>query len=120
MKRINELFWGDSTLEQVVIEYDKITVKVFNDITEKIVYIECLNCIGMTNLYIWDETIIDNIVLDEIMPNSHEMWKKIYEAYGDESYDLNKNLRGKFYELTIKMINDLEFSIICKDVKLID
>lgn len=120
MKKINELLWGDSTLEQVIVEYDKIIVKVFNDIIEKIVCIECLNCIGMTNMYIWDDTIIDSITLNEIAPQGHEIWKKIYEVYGEESYDSNKNLMNTFYELKIRIINDFEFSIICQEVNIID
>lgn len=119
LKEINELFWGDSTLEQIVVEHDKITLKVFNDVLKKTVHIECLRCIGMTNLYTWDEIIIHNIVSEEIMSETHEMWRKIYETYGDESYDLNKNLMNTFYKLTIKMIEDFEVSIICQEIELV-
>lgn len=117
MLKYNELFWGDSNIEKITIEYDKIIISIFNDVLQKEVYIECSKCIGMTNIYTWDETIIENILLDSIISEEHPMWGKIYELYGEEAYDSEKNLMHTFYEVKIVLINKLTFSVICQEVK---
>ena len=37
----HEIFWGDSTIERTVIEYDKILIAVFNDALQKKINIVC-------------------------------------------------------------------------------
>lgn len=118
MIKFNELFWGDSILEKIIIEYDKIIIKVFNDVLQKEILIECSKCIGITSVYTWDETIIENIILNPIVSEQDPMWKKTHEIYGGESFDAEKDLMKIFYEVKIIMINELELNIICQEMNL--
>lgn len=116
MMQYNEIFWGDSTVEKVMIEYDKAVISVFNDNLQKIIKIVCSNCIGISEMFIWDEVIVENIFIEKVVSKEHTMWKKIYEIYGTESYDDEKNLLKPFFELKVVLINNLEFKVLCQEI----
>ena len=50
--------WADSNIENINIEYDCATLVIWNDILQKRLYVECSGLAGVTNLCIWDDTII--------------------------------------------------------------
>lgn len=112
----NDCFWGDSVLEKIEIVYDKIEITVYNDVFQKEIYIECSQCVGMTQLINWDETIIENIFLQEIPKGQHPMIAAIKRLYGTNSFDSEKSIDGNFFELRISLINELSFSIVCKNI----
>lgn len=112
----NDCFWGDSTLEKIEIIYDKIVITVFNDVLQKNINIECSQCVGMTQFINWDENIIENIFLKEIQSEGHQMITTTKQLYGANSYDSEKSIEGRFFELCILLINKLSFSVICKNV----
>lgn len=120
MIKYNEIFWGDSTIEEIAIKYDKLTISIFNDVLQKKIDIICSKCIGISEMFIWDEVIIENIFIEEVVSSKHPMWKKIYELYGTESYDSEKDILKPFYELKVVLINDLEFKVLCQGIELED
>ena len=81
----DELLWGDSVLEKIEIVNDKISILIYNDVSQKEVYIDCLQCVGMTELIIWDENIIDFIDLKKIGNTDHYLADKAVKLYGKES-----------------------------------
>ena len=74
----------------------------------------------MTQLINWDENIIENIFLKEIPRKQHPIITKIKELYGVNSYDSEKSIEGRFFELRILLINEVSFSVICKNVSFMD
>lgn len=116
MIEYHEIFWGDSTIERTVIEYDKILIAVFNDALQKKINIVCSNCIGISKMFTWDEVIIENVFIENIISSEHPMWIKTYELYGMESYDSEKNLMNPFYELKVVLINGFEFNVVCQEI----
>ena len=111
----NDIFWGDSTLEKIEIEYNKIVVLIFNDATDQLVKIECEQCIGMTDIIIWDEVIIDNVFLKKFDNQSNPLVKRICDIYKN-TQSVKIELNSGLYELRIVLIEDIEFSIICKKI----
>lgn len=116
----NDYFWGDSILEKIEVVYDKIVITVYNDVLQKNIIVECSQCAGMTQLINWDENIIENIFLKEIPRKQHPIITKIKELYGVNSYDSEKSIEGRFFELRILLINEVSFSVICKNVSFMD
>ena len=110
----NEIFWGDSTIEEIGIKYDELTISIFNDVLQKKINVICSKCIGISEIFIWDEVTIENIFIEEVVSSEHPMWKKIYELYGTTSYDSEKDILKPFYELKVVLINDLEFKVLCQ------
>lgn len=118
----NECFWGDSTLEKIEIEmeYNIIVFTILNDALQKHIKIKCFQCVGMTQLIIWDENIIENVFFKEISSEQHQILTPIKQLYGANSYDAEKRIEGQFFELRILLINELSFSVICKNVSFED
>ena len=46
----NDCYWADSYLQKVEIISDKITITIFNYFLQKKIYIECYQCIGVTEI----------------------------------------------------------------------
>lgn len=114
----NDYLWGDSTLEKIEIEteYSNIIFTIFNDMAQKKIYINCINCIGMSEFITWDENIIDNIFVDEIMNEQHPLIVKVKNMYNDNLNDIEKSIDGSFNNLRILLINGLCLDVICKDI----
>lgn len=112
-----ECFWGDSTLDKIEISNDRINITVYNDVLQKNIFIDCLQCVGMTEFINWDENIIENIFVKELTDGQHPMVNRISQLYGENSYDYEKNIEGKFMELNIVLINEFSFSVICKNIE---
>lgn len=70
---------------------------------------------GMTETIIWDE-----IILKDIFDEHHPMIDRIKKLYGTNSYDSEKYIDGKVFELNIVLINEWSFGIICKNVEFRD
>ncbi len=120
MIKHNEIFWGDSTIEQIGIKYDEVTISIFNDLLQKKIDIICSKCIGISEIFIWDEVVIENIFVEEVVSSEHPMWKKTFDLYGAESYDSEKDILQPFYELKVVLINDLELKVLCQGIKIED
>jgi len=113
----NKLFWGDSVLEKIEIEYDNIKIYIFNDVEQKHIIIECEYCAGMTEIITWDEIIIENVYLNEIKNEQHPLIASVKEQYGKlDYYEPNKSVYGSYFELRVLLISNLSFSVICKQV----
>ena len=120
MMKYDEIFWGDSTIEEIGIKYDELTISIFNDILQKKINVICSKCIGISEIFIWDEVIIENIFVQEVVSSEDPMWKKIYELYGNDSYDSEKDIQKPFYELKVVLVNDLEFKVLCQEIEFED
>ena len=118
--KYSEIFWGDSTVEEISIKRDEVRISIFNDVQQKKIHIVCSNCIGISELFLWDEVIIENVFVEAVISREHPMWQKIYELYGTESYDFEKNLQEPFYQLKVVLINDLVFKVLCQKIKFED
>ena len=116
----NEIFWGDSTLEKVEIVYDRIRLSVYNDFWKKTIYLECFECVGITEFIVWDEIIIDNVFFRELSFEQSPMLEKVKTLYGQSSSPFAKNFEQSFYELQVMLIGGISFSVICKSVSFFD
>lgn len=116
----DELLLGDSVLEKIEIVNDKISILIYNDVNQKEVYIDCLQCVGMTELIIWDENIIDFIDLKKIGNTDHYLADKAVKLYGKESLNYNKKLCDNLCLLKIVFIDKTYFEVVCNEVLIRD
>ena len=112
----NDCYWADSTLENIEIVYDKITITVFNDSYKKNIYIECNQCAGVTEIITWDEVIIENITYIKLRDHTNPLIASIENIYGIEPNPALKSIDENFYEVKISLINNTSFSVVCKEV----
>ena len=99
---------------------DELTISIFNDALQKKINVICSKCIGISEIFIWDEVIIENIFIEEVVSSEHPMWKKIHDLYGAQSCDSEKDIQKPFYELKIVLIDDLEFKVLCQGIEFED
>ncbi len=118
--KFNEIYWGDSMLERIEICYDKIKLIIANDALDKDICLQCVECIGITDIITWDEVIIDNIIIEDVSLKSEPLYVRAEMQYGINSQFYDKAIAGKFIKVTLKMIGGLEFSIICRDTVITD
>lgn len=58
--------WADSRIEKIVIEYNCAKLYVFNDDIRRNLCVSCTGFIGLTNLCIWDDQVIDHAEIHQI------------------------------------------------------
>ncbi len=113
---MDSLFWGDSELKKIEVEYDKITVTVFNDVLQKILFLECRGYAALSEIVLGDEVYIDSIKLFK-SADTH-LTEKANRLY--ERMSLDDPAGSDFWELHILMVNDAEFHVVCKQVDIHD
>ena len=112
----NEILWEDSRLEKIEIVNDKISILIYNDVKQKEIYIDCLQCVGMTEIIIWDETIIDFIDLKEISISDNYLVNKMINTYGKYSPNYDKQLSDNLYKLKVIFIDNTYFEVVCNKI----
>ena len=111
---INDIDWADSRLESINIEYDKSELRIVSESGRYVV--TCAGLIGLTNLCIWDDTIIDNITVFEAGPSSDAYLQQVYSVY-DKSFDYGGRILGEpVLVLSVSIINNTTFNLYCKSI----
>ncbi len=118
MKTIDyrDYLWGDSVLKRVTVKSDKIQILVFNDYAQKDVCIFCNKCVGISEMITWDDVYIDNIEINEELNTPNILFDKAVDMYGYSTVDLDKSLTGRFKELSITLVSDFTFTVVCRDI----
>ncbi len=113
----NNFDWSDSHIEKIEIEYDSIKLYIFNDTLQRNVCMICTGFIGLTNLCIWDDLIIDYaethlIADDESIP----FMEMVYSAY-DKNFNYGERyLNNGVVDVCIRLVNNISFDIYCQKI----
>lgn len=112
--------WADSDLENIQIEYDRAVLTVWNDSLQKRLLINCFGLAGITNLCIWDDTIIMKAGVYPVTEPNSDFVRRLYAAY-DKDYNYGgRALNSGLLELRIELANYISFSIYCLKVKVME
>lgn len=114
MIELNDVDWIDSQLEKITIEYDKAELLVECDSGSYV--ITCTGLIGLTNLCIWDDTIIENIYVKNADPSSDSCLQNVFSNY-DKDFDYGGRILGEnILILSVVIINNTVFNLYCKQI----
>jgi hypothetical protein len=112
----NCIDWADSNIERIIIEYDHAQLEIWNDTLQKKLIVHCTGLVGVTNLCIWDDTIISFANLKSVSDYSDDYLRSVFVAY-DKNFDYGgRFLKDGLMELKINLVNDIMFSIYCQKV----
>ena len=103
---ISNINWADSDLENITIEYDHASLVIWNDTLQKRLSVECSGLAGITNLCIWDDTIIMSTSVHPVCDMDNEFLSKLYTAY-----DKNKDYGGRCLGSGLLNINSFKASV---------
>ena len=113
--KLNDVDWIDSQLKKLTIEYDKAEMLVECDFGTYI--ITCTGLIGLTNLCIWDDTIIEDIYVRNADPSLDLYLQNVFSHYDkDFDYGNNRILGENILILSVSIINNTVFDLYCKQI----
>ena len=115
--KFENIDWADSNIDKIEIEYDCAKLLVFNDTLQKNVCVSCTGFVGLTNLCMWDDQIIDDATVHQIQDDDDTTFiKTVFSAY-DKDFNYGERWLNKgVLELRIKLINGIAFSIYCQKI----
>lgn len=111
--KISEIDWAESDLEKIQIEYDCATLTVWNDTLQKRLSIYCCGLAGLTNLCIWDDTIIMNACVIPVTDFNNEFVHSLYTAYNKHCDYGGRSLNNGLLEFRVELSNFISFSVYC-------
>ena len=109
--------WADSDLESIHIEYDRATLVIWNDACQKRLSVECSGLAGITNLCIWDDTIIINASVNFTCDTDNEFLRNLYTAYSKNKDYGGRFLGNRLLELRIELANHISSRVYCQKIE---
>ena len=113
----NSVFWPDSNIEKITIEYNRAQLYVYNSALQRNLHVNCTGFIGLTNLCIWDDQIIEDAEIRQVSEDENTAFlQTLFSAY-DKDYNYGERwLSQGILELRITLVNGITFSIYCQNV----
>ena len=109
----SNVIWADSNLEKIIVEYDRVVLEIWSDILQSRLLIKCSGLAGITDLCIWDDTIISEAQVRNISSPINSFTEKLFSIYEkDENYG-GRSLNEGLLELQISLVNNTTFCIYC-------
>ena len=116
MNNFYEYYWHDSSIEKIEVFENNVILCIYNNVLDSQVKITCSKTAGITNLCMWEDTIITTACLNTVSDFSGEFIQSILKAHPQyEDYDCLPVKKG-LLDLAIKLTNDIVFHIYCYDV----
>lgn len=109
--------WADSDLERINLEYDRATLIIRNDALQKRLSVVCSGFAGMTNLCIWDDTIILSAGIHPVCNTDNDFLRNLYTAYSKTGDYGGRSLSDGLLELRIMLANQISFSVYCQSIE---
>ena len=119
--------FADGSIESINIDYDKVELSIALDVKEqwgipksKMIKVVCSEVVGLTDLCMWEDTIIFGAELKELSDKDTPFLKKISGVYQTEntSQFFDNPLKDSLLDLAIEMSNHITFHIYCYDVRI--
>lgn len=119
--KINKLCWVDSEIESIIIEYDKIQIKLKQP-NSKIAEVNFWGYIGYKNTGFWDEMIIESIDVLNSSDFINKCMSLIKDKYGENMLDSGCKYRNskKFTEIKIHLIDGLLIQFVISDISIFE
>ncbi len=113
----NDLSWHDSQINSINIQDDQIVIYVYQDALEKDCRIVCKEVVGITDLCMWDDSIISSAAATKLTDFSRDFLKSVLKAYGHNyNSDEYKALRDGMIDVSVELVNGIVFHIYCYGV----
>ncbi len=119
---INNFFkycWHDGDIEKIEISSNAINMIIRHDDYDKSIKIHCNGVVGLTNLCMWEDTIISEATLEYVNGKLSPFLQEVKDAHplNGEFYD-NQPIGNNLLCLSITLTNDIAFNVYCYDVEI--
>ena len=116
MNNFNDYNWHDSSIDKIEIFENSVILNINNAVLNSQIKISCLKTAGLTNLCMWEDTIISTANLNIVSDFSGDFLQSILMAHPQYDNDVWIPIKKGLLDLAIKMTNDITFHIYCYDV----
>jgi hypothetical protein len=111
------IFWPDSQLISIQIQYDHARLLIWSDVLQKQLRVDCYGLAGITNLCVWDDTIIVEAKIYPAHKANTEFMRNLYMAYDEDADYGGRFLKNGMQELRIELANGIAFSVYCQKIE---
>lgn len=118
--RFESIYWPDSQLIKIQIQYDYASLLIYNDTLQKHLLVECSGLAGVTNLCIWDDMIIMKAKIYSADNTNTDFMRNMYAAYDKYADYGGRSLSNGMQELRIELENHIVFSVYCQNIQVIE
>ena len=115
-----DFYWADSDIESINIEYDRATLVIWNDALQRRLAVVCSGFAGMTNLCIWDDTIIAGTSMQPAGDADNEFLRDLYKAYSKNKDYGGRSLGDGLLEMRIELVNGISFRVYCQKIEVFE
>ena len=112
-----DFYWADSDMESIHVEYDHAALVIWNEACQKRLSVECTGLAGMTNLCLWDDTIILRASVKPACDAENEFLRNLYRAYDKNADYGGRSLGSGLLELRIELANYICFCVYCQKIE---
>ena len=119
LSQFNKYRWHDTDIERIEISSNQITVLINNDDYENSITILCNEVVGLTDLCMWEDTIIYDAKLEYVNSELSPFLLKVKDSHpiNGDFYN-NQPIKDNLVCLSIELVNNIVFSIYCYEVKI--
>lgn len=118
--KFENMYWPDSQLIKIQIQYDHASLLIYNDSLQKKILIVCSGLAGITNLCIWDDMIIMEAKIHPADNANTEFMRKMYTTYDKNTDYGGRSLSDGMQELRMELENHIVFSVFCQKIQVIE
>ena len=110
--------WHDADIEKIEISSNQISIMINHDDYENSIKILCNDVVGLTDLCMWEDTIIYDAKLEYVNSELPSFLLKIRDAHPtDGEFYNNQPIKNTLLRLSIELSNRIVFNIYCYEVK---
>ena len=119
LNQFYEYCWHDADIEKIEISANQISIMINFDDFENPITVLCNNVVGLTNLCMWEDTIIDDAKLEYVDNELPSFLQEVMNSHPlDGEFYNNQPIRSNLLCLSMKLTNDIAFNIYCYEVKI--
>lgn len=115
--RFDQIDWADSQIEEIHIYFDYIEFIIWNDTFQEYCKVECKGVAGLTNLCIWDDTIIHNAKVYPATDPDDEFMINLHRAYGKDCSIDERRISDGFLRMEVELANGIAFNLYCQSIQ---
>ncbi len=119
INKFSEYCWHDGDIEKIEISSNQISIMIQHDDYEKSIKVLCNEVVGLTNLCMWEDTIISTATLEYVNDKLSPFLQEVKDAHplDGELYN-NQPISNNLLCLSITLVNDIVFNIYCYGVEI--
>ncbi|MBR6744301.1 MAG: hypothetical protein IKM00_03680 [Clostridia bacterium] len=111
--------WHDADIEKIEISSNQIRMTINRDDYEDTIEILCNNVVGLTDLCMWEDTLIYDAKLEYVNQELTPFLLKVKDAHPlDGEIYHNQPIKTDLLHLSVQMVNDIVFNVYCYEVKI--